>query len=562
MEYPPRNSPRGRGPARPWQDRAGGGRPVPPPSGRPAPPRRAQGAQQPGRRTAAAGQGRPPAQRPRRSAPPPPPPRRRRLRGPKIVLAVVSALVMCLTGYAWAAMQGLVNGLTMADVIEGGSDELPADGARDILLVGMDSRTDAQGNPLSEEMLAKLRAGVADGELNTDTLIFVHIPNDGSKAVAISLPRDSYVDIPGFGEHKINSAYARGKAAARAQLEEEGVTDPKQLEVDSNQEGAKTLIKTVENLTGSTIDNYASINLLGFYDITKAIGGVDVCLNEPVDDDYSGANFEAGPQTISGFDALAFVRQRHGLLRGDLDRVVRQQVFMAGLARKVLSAGTLADPAKLNDLVSAVQKSVVVNQGWDLLGFAEQMRGLTGGQIEFRTIPVVDTEYDTADGQAIQVDPDEVRDFVQGLSGPPPSEEKKAPAPPPDEITVDVLNASGITGLAGSVSESLTAEGYIAGEVGNATARATTVVQVPEGQEAAGEKVAGSLGGDVEVDTDPSVPAGHVRVLLAPDYTPPDESGSAEGVAEPAMQQQASPVAKQEPAEEPPITAQGVPCVN
>ncbi|MBK1785911.1 LCP family protein [Prauserella sp. ASG 168] len=468
---------------------------------------------------------------------------------------------MGLTGYAWAAMQGLVNGLTVADVIENDPGEMPADGARDILLVGMDSRTDAQGNPLSEEMLAKLRAGASDGELNTDTLIFVHVPNDGSKAVAISLPRDSYVDIPGFGEHKINSAYARGKAAARTELQEQGVTDPKQLEVDSNQEGAKTLIKTVENLTGSTIDNFASVNLLGFYDITNAIGGVDVCLNEPVDEVKSGAKFDAGPQSISGVDALAFVRQRHELPRSDLDRVVRQQVFMAGLARKVLSAGTLADPAKLNDLIGAIQKSVVVNQGWDLIGFAQQMQGLTGGQIEFRTIPVVDPAYDTPeDGEAVQVDPDEVRDFVQGLAGPPPEEKDKAPAPPPEETTVDVLNASGIEGLAGSVSESLTAEGYLPGEVGNATSRSSTIVQVPEGQEAAGEKVAGSIGG-VEVETDPSVPAGHVRVLLAPDYTPPEESSGAEGVAGSEVQEQAAPQQPPEE-EEPPITAQGVPCVN
>ncbi|TWE29942.1 LytR family transcriptional attenuator [Prauserella muralis] len=488
------------------------------------------------------------------------------MRGPKIVLAVVSALVMTVTGYGWAAMQGLVNGMTMADVIgDGGGGDLPADGARNILLVGMDSRTDAQGNPLSEEMLAKLRAGVADGELNTDTLIFVHIPNDGSKAVAISLPRDSYVSIPGFGEHKINSAYARAKFAARAKLQEEGVTDPRELEVRSNQEGAKTLIATVEDLTGFTIDNYASINLLGFYDITKAIGGVDVCLKEPVSDPYSGANFEAGPQTISGFKALAFVRQRHGLLRGDLDRVVRQQVFMAGLARKVLSAGTLADPAKLNDLMDAIKKSVVVNQGWDVLGFAQQLRGLTGGQIQFRTIPVVDTEYETPeDGQAVQVDPDEVREFIQGLGGKPKDAKPQAPAPPASEITVDVLNGSNITGLAGSVSESLVGKGYVQGEVGNASPRSTTEVQVPEGQRAAGEKVAGDLGGEVEVEESPDVPAGHVQVLLGPDYSA-DQVASG-GAAEPAMQPRTVPVAKQqqpsgEP-EDPAITANGVTCVN
>ena len=92
---------------------------------------------------------------------------------------MVSVLVLTITGYAWAAMKGLVDGLTMADVIGEDTGELPADGARDILLVGMDSRVDAQGNPLPQDMLAKLNAGVADGELNTDTLILVHIPNDG-----------------------------------------------------------------------------------------------------------------------------------------------------------------------------------------------------------------------------------------------------------------------------------------------------------------------------------------------------------------------------------------------
>lgn len=379
MDYPPRYPPRGGRPARSWQEREGGY----PPAGRPGRPgqdRVPSGRPPANRRPPAPPPARRPPARPART-PAAPAAKRRPRRVAKIALALVSALVMTLTGYAWAAMQGLVNGLTMADVIgEDGGGELPADGSRDILLVGMDSRTDAQGNPLPQEMLAKLRAGVSDGELNTDTLILVHVPNDGSKAVAISFPRDSYVSIPGHGRHKINSAYARGKLAARKQLQDEGVSEERDLEVRANQEGAKTLIKTVENISGVTVDNYASINLLGFYDITKAIGGVEVCLNEPVDDPYSGAKFDAGRQTISGVQALAFVRQRHGLLRGDLDRVVRQQVFMAGLAHKVLSAGTLADPSKLGALSEAIKKSMVVNEGWDILSFAQQMKGLTGGR--------------------------------------------------------------------------------------------------------------------------------------------------------------------------------------
>ncbi|WP_455550655.1 LCP family protein, partial [Amycolatopsis lurida] len=232
MEYPPRNGHGDRRPARPRQDAPGRvpSRPAPPRGARPAPARQAAGMP------------------PRRPAP-----RRRSFRGPKIALGLVSLLVMGLTGYAWAAMDGL----TFANVGIGADEgEKPADGARDILLVGLDSRTDAQGNPLSKEVLAQLRAGQADGELNTDSLIFVHIPNDGSKAVAISLPRDSYVDIPGgYGKHKINSAYARAMLDERKKQQENGVSDPKELDQKANEAGAKTLIKTVEQLTGSTIDN-------------------------------------------------------------------------------------------------------------------------------------------------------------------------------------------------------------------------------------------------------------------------------------------------------------------
>ncbi|WP_218952173.1 LCP family protein [Amycolatopsis anabasis] len=471
---------------------------------------------------------------------------------------------MGLTGYAWAAMQGLVNGFTMTDVIgSGGGGDKPADGARDILLVGLDSRTDAQGNPLPKDVLAQLRAGVSDGELNTDTLIFVHIPNDGGKAVAISLPRDSYVDIPGgYGKHKINSAYARAKFAARKELQTQGVTDEKELELKSNQEGAKTLIATVEKLTGSTIDNYAAINLLGFNDITKAIGGVDVCLNRAVRDEYSGANFKAGQQSLSGADALAFVRQRHGLPRGDLDRVVRQQVFMAGLAKKVLSAGTLTDPGKLNGLVDAVKKSVVLNQGWDIFGFAQQMSGLTGGKIEFRTIPVVNMDYSTPeDGSAIQVDPRQVHDFVQGLAGPPPG----APAPPPANgnasTTVDVRNATGKTGLAASVSQTLTGKGFIAGSTDNASSRKTSVVRYPSGAQAAAQGVAEALGGKLSLEQDASVPPGHVTVLIGTDYS---NSGGSSGSAARTPQQltAAQPSTPATPEPDKAITADGVTCVN
>ncbi|HKN55115.1 MAG TPA: LCP family protein [Amycolatopsis sp.] len=527
------------------------------------PPRNKQGARRPaGGQTAQPPRGPRPA--PRRTPPPRPEPRRNPFRGAKIVFAVVSVLVVGLTGYGWAAMQGLVHGLNYTNVIndDAGGDK-PADGARDILLVGLDSRTDAQGNPLPQDVLDELNAGESDGQTNTDTIIFVHIPNDGSKAVAFSLPRDSYVNIPGgYGKHKINSAYPRAMNDARKQLQKQGVTDPKDLDVQANQAGAKELIATVQDLTGFTIDNYAAINLLGFSEITKAIGGVDVCLNNNVRDEFSGANFTKGQHTISGVDALKFVRQRHGLPRGDLDRVVRQQVFMAGMARKVLSAGTLTNPGKLNDMIDAIKKSVVLNQNWDILGFAQQMKGLTGGQLEFRTIPVKNVDFKTPeDGDAIQVDPAEIKAFVQGVAGAPTD-----PAQPPAQdagasagnkaTTVDVRNASGRTGLAATVAKDLAGKGFTAGSTANATARKTTVIWVPKGGEASGKAVSEALGGQATIQADKSVEPGHVMVFLGADYKPASSGSGTTGstTSTPAP----PPVAD----EDKPITAEGVPCVN
>lgn len=231
----------------------------------------------------------------------------------KIALALVSFLVLGVTGVSWASLHGIGHDLTVADVIgDHGGEDLPEDGSRDILLVGLDSRTDARGDPLPREALMEMNVGEDDGQVNTDTMILVHIPNDGSGAYAVSIPRDSYVDVPGFGQTRMNAAYGHGKGQEQQRLEREGGHEPREIEVASDQAGARTLIETVEELTGRTVDNYASVNLHGFLEITNAIGGVEVCLNEPVQEDNSGVDFEAGVQTIAGNDALAFVRQRHG----------------------------------------------------------------------------------------------------------------------------------------------------------------------------------------------------------------------------------------------------------
>jgi LCP family protein required for cell wall assembly len=349
--------------------------------------------------------------------------------GGRVALGVVSTLVLAATGYAWSQLSKLDDGIVTADVIppaaRAGSEDAPPGEplkvAQNLLLVGIDARTDTYGNPLPQNVLDALHAGSGDdGGDTTDTLIVVHIPAGGATATAISIPRDSYVDIAGgYGKHKINSAYSRGKNASMPDLRAQGLSGA-QLEVAANQAGAKTAIQTVEKFTGLTINHYAAINLAGFDALSQAVGGVEVCLKAPVHDTYSGANFPAGPQTLTGAQALAFVRQRHGLLNGDLDRIARQQAFLSGMAKNVLSTGTFTSPSKLNSLVSAVQGAVVLDRDWDILSFARQLRGMTSGAIGFATIPVQSLSLPTpSDGDAVKVDPAQVQQFVRTAIGTP-----------------------------------------------------------------------------------------------------------------------------------------------
>ncbi|HEX3548038.1 MAG TPA: LCP family protein, partial [Mycobacterium sp.] len=177
------------------------------------------------------------------------------------VIAVTLALVVVVgTGVAWGRIRAFESGINHFSSLalgEGGDD-----GAIDILLVGLDSRTDANGNPLSEQELAMLRAG-GDVSTNTDTIILVRIPNNGKSATAISIPRDSYVDAPGVGKMKINGVYGSVKEDKRVKLVESGVSDA-DAEKQSTEAGREALIKTVANLTGVTVDHYAEIGLLGF----------------------------------------------------------------------------------------------------------------------------------------------------------------------------------------------------------------------------------------------------------------------------------------------------------
>lgn len=449
-------------------------------------------------------------------------------------LIVVSAIFLVVSAVGWWTL-----GRTTDNLGSGGDFGLGAtkDGATDILLVGSDSRADAQGNPLTPEEIEMLRAG-DEKATNTDTIIIIRVPSDGSSATAISIPRDTYVHTNRLGNTKINGVYGNTKQAVEEELAQKG-TNPAEIEKRSTEAGRLALIQTIGDLSGITVDHYAEVGLLGFVLLTDAIGGVDVCLNAPVYDEFSGADFPAGPQTLSGPDALSFVRQRHGLPRGDLDRITRQQVFMASFANKLLGAGTLSNPAKLSELGTAVQRSVVLDDNWDVTGFATQMQGLTGGNVKFETIPVTSIDGTGDYGESVvTIDKGQVHKYFETLLGPKEGKGAKAPedkAPADHDAaatTVSVYNATGIEGLASRVADVLGEKGYSRGEVSNAefAGVATSQVNAADPDDPAAKAISEALGG-VPIVHDTTLNPHHISVTVAGDYSGPGVDGG--GVAQP-----------------------------
>ena len=442
----------------------------------------------------------------------------------RLLAIAAAAVVFIVTGFGWHSVDSLISGIERIGNLGLGGGH---DGAVDILMVGIDSRTDAHGNPLSDQERAILHAGDEVGT-NTDTIVLIRVPNDGRSATAISVPRDSYVDIPGIGKGKINSAYGTTKEAARQKLADQGLSDA-QIEEKSTQAGRQALIKSVADLTGITVDHYAEVGLLGFVLLTDAVGGVQVCLHDAVDEPLSGADFPAGEQRLDGAQALSFVRQRHDLPRGDLDRIVRQQVFMASLVNQSLDARILANPGKLRELSDAVGRTIVLDKDWDVVAFMHQLQDLSGGKVNFETIPVQNLNGTTADGESVvKVDPKAVKSFAAAAVGGGSDDHEQTDAVAPGSITTDIYNAAGTAGLAGQVAQALTGKGFHTGTVDNWSGdpvRSSRVLAAST-SDAKAKAVAEALGG-LTVMADPGLPEGAVRVVLADDYSGPgSDAGS------------------------------------
>ncbi|WP_325049482.1 LCP family protein [Saccharopolyspora rhizosphaerae] len=251
------------------------------------------------------------------------------------------------------------------------SGERPADGpGTNWLLVGSDSR-----EGLDPERQAELGTGDTAGR-RTDTVMLVHIPESGGKPTMVSLPRDSYVTVPGHGKDKLNSAFAYG--------------------------GPQLLAQTVEASTGVRVDHYAEIGLGGFADMTDAIGGVDICVEEPIQDPKANLDLQAGCQELTGPQALGYVRTRASA-RGDLDRVERQREFLAALTEKAASPAVFLNPLRLFPLILDTSGAFIVDTHdhvWHLAGLAFAMNGIASGQGVTTTVPMSGFG-ETSDGASV-----------------------------------------------------------------------------------------------------------------------------------------------------------------
>lgn len=260
-----------------------------------------------------------------------------------MLLAVVVLLLGGLVVYFDSLLQR-----TAALDYEGRSEDTPG---TNWLVVGSDSR-----EGLDESQREELSAGDAAGR-RTDSMMILHIPESGEGQPAmISLPRDSYVPIEGHGRDKLNSAFAYG--------------------------GPQLLSKTVETVTGVHIDHYAEIGLGGFAGLVDAVGGVDMCLDKPMNDDMANVHLPAGCQELDGPTALGFARARYSLEGGDLERAENQRKLLGALVDKGTSPMTLVNPFRLFPLASSAGDTFLVNDGdhvWHLASLALAMGDLSGG---------------------------------------------------------------------------------------------------------------------------------------------------------------------------------------
>jgi LCP family protein required for cell wall assembly len=299
-----------------------------------------------------------------------PRPARRRRHWGRLVGVVLLVLVVLGVGLAVLVDRRL----NRVDALPDYQGRPAATPGADWLIVGSDSR-----EGLDATRRRQLGTGQAAGR-RADTMMLLHIPRGGGKPVLVSLPRDSYVPIPGHGRNKLNAAFAFG--------------------------GPQLLAQTVEQVTGIRLDRYMEVGFDGFASVVDAVGGVQICPKTAMRDPMAGLNVKAGCQEANSRTALAYVRARHSG-RGDLDRVQRQQEFLGSLIGRATSPGVLLNPFRSVPLLLTGTDAVAVDQAahvWNLVRFPFAMRDVSGGGGIATTVPVAGTGTVPGAGSVVQWD--------------------------------------------------------------------------------------------------------------------------------------------------------------
>ncbi len=351
-----------------------------------------------------------------------------------------------------------------------------------VLITGSDSRED-----LSPEERVELTTGSEVGE-RTDTIMIMTV--DRGRVALLSFPRDLWVTRCDGSTGRINAAVQLG--------------------------GPSCLVTTIRALSGLDIHHHVGVTFGGFRDVVDAVGGVELCLDAPIADRDAGIDLPAGCQLLDGTDALGFVRVRK--IDDDFARMERQQEFLKALAREVSAPGTLLNPVRLTRLINETGEAVSVDQRLgpiDLARIAWGARGLAAGRAATHTVPG-DPRITSGGAWVLDVrQPEAEALFASFRRGSVLDEGTEASVPDPAEITVRVLNGSGVAGLAGQTADALEAQGYQVVEIGNAEPVERTAVRHPPGQQAAAQRLAGDVPGSTTLEE--STSADDVTLVLGRD---------------------------------------------
>ncbi|WP_438947912.1 LCP family protein [Streptomyces durbertensis] len=393
-----------------------------------------------------------------------------------------------LAGYVYHRLDGNIDA---ADLEGRLGDNRPASlspGAKNILVVGSDSR-DGMGD----------KYGKGFTTMQSDTLMVVHIAANREWATVVSLPRDSWVEIPSCQQDegnsskphhsKINEAYALGG-------------------MNGDVSGAAACaIRTVEHNTGLRIDHFMSMDFQGFKGMVDAVDGVEVCPEEPIDDKKAHLKMDAGCQTIKGEKALGYVRARYSLGDGsDTSRIGRQQEFMSSLAKKAQSK--LGDPKALFDFMEAFTSSLTTDRELagvrPLYDLARSVQGIPTNRLTFLTVPNYPRERDVPSDRANVVwQYPQAEELFTSLAEDREVDKKKLEAAAeesaaltPAQVRVSVLNGTATPGRAAEVAAQLRAAGFQVVTTGNAPSPSErTTVEYPQGLRAHASVLSGRVPG-------------------------------------------------------------------